>query len=130
MLIASSVLVNPSIQKVRIEFNPAPPGLLPHPQLPGEEGGGGGAYHAPHLFHEPKVVESRASRHSNGLYETHLKHSTNLTFEVKVRSKVKISLFYVLGPGRGVYRFQWPKVRESVLICMVKVQYEYKSHTK
>ena len=50
--------------------------------------------------------------------------------EVKVRSKVKIWRFDVLGPGDQDYRTWWLKLRQNVVKCMVKVWYEYKWHTK
>ena len=69
---------------------------------------GGGAYHATLLSREPLVVESRARRHSEALYKTRQNHLSELkievTCEVKVRSKVKIRRFDVMGPGGQDYR--------------------------
>ena len=71
-------------------------------------GGGGGADHAPLQSREPLVVESRARQHSNGLHKTRHNHLSELKIEfkceVKVRSKVKIWRFDVLGPGDQDYR--------------------------
>ena len=68
----------------------------------------GGAYHAPLLSREPLFVESRARRHSKALDKTLQNHLSELkidvTCKVKVRSKVKIRRFYVLGPGDQDYR--------------------------
>ena len=54
------------------------------------------------------VLESRARRHSKALHKTHQKHLSELkievTREVKVRSKVKIRRFDVMGPGNQDYR--------------------------
>ena len=62
----------------------------------------------PLLSHEPLVVESRARRHSKALHKTHPKLLNELkievTCEVKVRSKVEIRRFDVLGPGDQDYR--------------------------
>ena len=70
-------------------------------------GEGGGADHAPLLSREPLVVESRATRHSKALHKTHRNHLSELNIEVKcevkVRSKVKIWRFDVLGPGDQDY---------------------------
>ena len=97
--------------------------------------------HAPLLFREPLVVESRARRHSKALvdihsrlYKTRQNHLSKLkievTCEVKVRSKVKIWRFDVLGPGDQDYRTWWLKLRQNVVKGMVKVWYEYKWHKK
>ena len=62
----------------------------------------------PLLSREPLVVESRGRRHSKALHNTHPKHLSELkievTFWVKVRSKVKIRRFDVLGSGDPDYR--------------------------
>ena len=112
-------------------FNPSPPGLLAYPWVPG---GGGGRITSPLLSREPLVVESRARRHSKALHKTRQNHLTELkievTCEVKVRSKVKIWRFDVLGPGDQDYRTWWLKLRQNVVKGMVKVWYEYKWHTK
>ena len=96
--------------------------------------GGGGANHAPLLSREPLVVESRARRHSKALRKTRQNHLSELkievTCEVKVRPKVKIWRFEVLGPGDQDCRTWWLKLRQNVVRDMVKVWYEYKWHTK
>ena len=62
---------------------------------------GAGGLSRPLLSREPLVVESRARRYSKSLYKTHPKNLSELnievTCEVKVRSKVKIRRFDVLG---------------------------------
>ena len=62
----------------------------------------------PLLSREPLVVESRARRHSKALHKTRQNHLSELkievTCEVKVRSKVKIRRFDVLGPEDQDYR--------------------------
>ena len=96
----------------------------------------GEADHAPPplLSREPLVVESRARRHSKDLHKTRQNHLSELkievTCEVKIRSKVKIWRFDVLGPGNQDYRTWWLKLRQNVLKGMVKVWYEYKWHIK
>ena len=94
----------------------------------------GGLITPPLLSREPLVVESRARRHSKGLHKMHQNHLSELkieiTCEVKVRSKVEIRHFDVLGPGDHDYRTWWLKHRQNVVIGMAKVWYEYKSHTK
>ena len=81
--------------------NPSPPGPL-------SAWGGGGSRPPPQLSREPLVVESRARRHSKALRKTRQNHLSELnievTCEVKVRSKVKIWRFEVLGPGDQDYR--------------------------
>ena len=108
---------------------PSPPGLLAHPWVPG-----GGPYHAPLLYREPLVVESRARWHSKDLHKTHPKllneFKIEVTCKVKVRSTVKIRCFDVLGPGDQDYRTWWLKLRQNVVKGIVKVWYEYKWHTK
>ena len=78
----------------------------------------------PLLSREPLVVESRARRHSKALHKTHQTHLSEfkieVTCEVKVRSKVKIQRFDVLGPGDQDYRNWRPKLRQNVVIGMVK----------
>ena len=95
---------------------------------------GGGAYHAPLLSREPLFVESRARWHSKALDKTLQNHLSELKIEVtckvKVRSKVKIRRFDVLGPGDQDYRTWWLKLRHNVVKGMVKIWYEYKCHTK
>ena len=54
----------------------------------------------------------------------------DVTCEVKVRSNVKIRRFDVLGPGDRDYRFSLLKLRRNVLMCMVKVCYDYISHAE
>ena len=49
--------------------------------------------------------------------------------EVKVRSKVNIRRFEVLGPGDQEHRFLVLKLRWNVIICIVKACYDYISHT-
>ena len=70
--------------------------------------GGGSRPPPPLLSREPLVVESRATRHSKVLHKTHHNHLSELNIdvkcEVKVRSKVKIWRFDVLGPGDQDYR--------------------------
>ena len=94
--------------------------------------GGGLSRPAPLPSREPLVVERRARRHSKALHNTHPKHLSELkikvTCEIKVRSKVKIWCFDVLGPGDKDYRTWWLKLRQNVVIGMVKVW--YKPHTK
>ena len=58
------------------------------------------------------------------------KRNIEITFEVKVRSKVEISRFDVWGPGNRVYGFSVLKLRRYVPICMDNVCYDYKSHTE
>ena len=62
----------------------------------------------PLLSREPLFVESRARRHSKALDKTLQNHLSELKIEVtckvKVRSKVKIRRFDVLGPGDQDYR--------------------------
>ena len=115
----------------RYAVNPSPPGLLAHPWVPG---GGRITPPPPLLSREPLVVESRAMRHSKALHKTHQNHLSELNIEVKcevkVRSKVKIWRFDVLGPGDQDYRTWWFKLRQNVVKGMVKVWYEYKWHTK
>ena len=94
----------------------------------------GGLITPPLLSREPLVVESRARRYSKALDKT-LQNQVNklkieVTCEVKVRSKVKIRRFDVLGPGDQDYRTWWPKLRQNVVKDMVKAWYEYKWHTK
>ena len=97
-------------------------------------GGGGGGGLCPLISQEPLVVESRARRHSKALHKTHQNHLSELkievTCEVKVRSKVKIWRFDVLGPGDQDYRTWWLKLRQNVVKGMVEVWYEYKWSTK
>ena len=68
----------------------------------------GGLIHAPLLSREPLFVESRARRHSKALDKTLQNHLSELkievTWKVKVRSKVKTRRFDVLGPGDQNYR--------------------------
>ena len=68
--------------------------------------GGGGGLSPPLLSREPLVLESRARHYSKALHNTHPKHVIKLkievTYEVKVRSKVKLRRFDVLGPGTKI----------------------------
>ena len=68
----------------------------------------GGSLSRPLLSREPLFVESRARRHSKALDKTLQNHLSELKIEVtcgvKVRSKVKIRRFDVLGPGDQDYR--------------------------
>ena len=70
--------------------------------------GGGGGLSRPLLSREPLFVESRARWHSKALDKTLQNHLNELkigvTCKVKVRSKVKIRRFDVLGPGDQDYR--------------------------
>ena len=85
------------------------------------------------LSREPLDVESWAGRHSKALHKTHSKHLSELKLEVicevKVRSRVNIRRFFVLGPGDQEHTFSVLKLRRNVLICMVKACYNYRSHT-
>ena len=67
---------------------------------------GGGGITPPMPSHEPLVEESRARRHSKALHKTRQNHLSELKIEVKcevkVRSKVKIWRFDVLGPGARI----------------------------
>ena len=62
----------------------------------------------PLLFREPLFVESIPKRHSKALDKTLQNHLSELKIEVtckvKVRSKVQIRRFDVLGPGDQDYR--------------------------
>ena len=111
-------------------LNPSPPGLL----STGAPLSAWVANHAPQLSREPLVVESRVTQHSKALHKMHQNHLSELNIEVKcevkVRSKVKIWHFDVLGPGDQDYRTWWLKLRQNVVKGMVKVWYEYKWHTK
>ena len=97
-------------------------------------GGGGRITPLPLLSRKPLVVESRARWHSKALHKTRQNHLGELkiefTCEVKVRSKVKIWRFDVLGPGDQNYRTWWLKLRQNVVRGMVKVWYEHYWHTK
>ena len=94
----------------------------------------GGLSRPPLLSREPLFVESHARRNSKALDKTLQNHLSELKIEVtckvKVRSKVKIWHFDVLGPGDQDYRTSWLKLRQNVVKGMVKVWYEYKCHTK
>ena len=92
----------------------------------------GGLIH-PLLSREPLVVETRARRLSNALDKALQNHVSELkievTCEVKVRSKVKIRRFDVLGLGTRIIE---PDGSNSgkMLSKHVKVWYEYEWHTK
>ena len=92
--------------------SPSPPGLLAHPWAPGGRG-----LSRPLLSREPLFIESRARRHSKTLDKTLQNHLSELKIEVtckvKVRSKVKIWRFDVLGPGDQDYRTWWLKLRKK-----------------
>ena len=107
-----------SRNRFKLCLNPSPPGLLAHPWVPG------GAYHAPPLLsREPLFVECRARRHSKALDKKLQNHLSELKIEVtckvKVRSKVKIRRFDLLGPGDQDYRTWWLKLRHNVFKGMV-----------
>ena len=116
---------SPYLSRARV--NPSPPGLLAHPECLG-------GLPRPLKSREPSVVESRARRHSKALHKTHPKLLSELkiedTCEVKVRSKVKIRRFDVLGPGDQDYRTRWLNFRQNGVKGTVNVWFEWKWHPK
>ena len=48
----------------------------------------------------------------------------------KIKVKSGVLKFWALAPGDRDYRFLALKLRRNVIICMVKVCYDYRSHTK